>query len=312
MDALASPATDRASGEAPFLDYFRLLKPRVMSLAVFTAVVALCVAPVPVHPVIGLAAAICIAAGAGAAGALNMWWDADIDRRMSRTASRPVPAGRVPPETARDLGIGLACMSTVLLSLFTHPLAGALLAVTIAYYMVIYTMWLKRRTVHSVVIGGFAGALPPVVGWAAATGSISVEPLLMALVVVLWTPPHSWALALLRHRDYSNAAVPMLPATAGPRTTRWQIAVYSVLLFPAGIVLALSSVGGWLSLAAALIGGVIMLYRSAALFRRPSGSGAAAGRLFGASIAYLFFLFTGLLLDWLLRGVGVPSAPWVT
>ena len=309
MVALSSPAATRAAGEAPLLDYCRLLKPRVMSLAVFTAVVAMCVAPAPVHPVIGLAAAICIAAGAGAAGALNMWWDADIDQRMARTASRPVPAGRVPPETARDLGIGLACMSTVLLALFTHPLAGALLAVTIAYYVVIYTMWLKRRTVHSVVIGGVAGALPPVVGWAAATGSVSVEPLLMALVVMLWTPPHSWALALLRRRDYVNAAVPMLPATAGPRSTRWQIAAYTVLLIPAGVALSLSSVGGWASLAVALIGGVIMLYRSAALFRGGSLPG-GAGRLFGWSIAYLFLLFSGLLLDWLLQGVALPPSPW--
>ncbi len=302
MSALAGSAA--AAAEAPFRDYFRLLKPRVMSLAVFTAVVGMCVAPVTIHPVIGLAAAICIAAGAGAAGALNMWWDADIDQRMARTASRPVPAGRLPPETARDLGIGLGCMSTVLLALFTHPLAGALLGATIVYYAVIYTMWLKRRTAQSVVIGGIAGALPPLVGWAAATGSVAAEPLLMALVILLWTPPHSWALALMRRREYADAAVPMLPATAGVSATRRQIAVYTVLLFPAGVGLALTPVGGWASLAAALIGGGVMLWRSAALFRNAAGS-RPEGRLFGASIAYLFFLFTGMLVDWLLEGIAV-------
>ena len=302
MSALAGSAA--AAAEAPFRDYFRLLKPRVMSLAVFTAVVGMCVAPVPLHPVIGLAAAICIAAGAGAAGALNMWWDADIDQLMARTASRPVPAGRLPPETARDLGIGLGCMSTVLLALFTHPLAGALLGATILYYAVVYTMWLKRRTAQSVAIGGIAGALPPLVGWAAATGGVAAEPLLMALVILLWTPPHSWALALMRRREYADAAVPMLPATAGVSATRRQIALYTVLLFPAGVGLALTPVGGWVSLAAALVGGGAMLWRSAALFRNAAGS-RSEGRLFGASIAYLFFLFTGMLVDWLLEGIVV-------
>ena len=309
MSALAGSAVVRAAGEASFLDYFRLLKPRVMSLAVFTAVVAMCVAPIPIHPVIGLAAALCIAAGAGAAGALNMWWDADIDERMARTAARPVPAGRLPAEAARDLGIGLACISTVLLALFTHPLAGVLLGATIAYYAVVYTMWLKRRTAHSVVIGGIAGALPPLVGWTAATGSIAWEPLLMALVILLWTPPHSWALALMRQREYADAAVPMLPATAGVGATRRQISAYTVLLVPAGIALALSPAGGWVTLAAAAAGGAVMLWRSAALFRMKAGS-RLEGRLFGASIAYLFFLFTGMLADWLLEGIAVGSAIW--
>ena len=309
MRSVAGTIATSVAGEAPLADYVRLLKPRVMSLAVFTAVVAMCVAPVPIHPVIGLAAAICIATGAGAAGALNMWWDADIDQRMSRTASRPVPAGRLRPETARDLGIGLACMSSVLLALFTHPLAGGLLGVTIAYYAIIYTMWLKRRTVHSVVVGGLAGALPPVVGWVASTGSVSVEPLLMALVILLWTPPHSWALALMRRREYANAAVPMLPAAAGVSATRRQIVIYSALLFPAGVALALSPAGGWASLAAALIGGTTMLWRSASLFQDGAGT-RTEGRLFGASIAYLFFLFAALLLDWLLGGIAAGPAIW--
>ncbi len=295
-----------ASG-APFGDYVRLLKPRVMSLAVFTAVVGLCVAPGTVHPVIGLAAALCIAAGAGAAGALNMWWDADIDRRMARTAGRPVAAGRLPPETARDLGVGLGCMATVMLSLFANPLAGGLLAATILYYAVIYTMWLKRTSVHGVVVGGVAGALPPVVGWAAATGSLAVEPLLMALVIFLWTPPHSWALALLRRSEYSDAAVPMLPVAAGVASTRRQIAAYSILLLPAGVALALSSVGGWATLSVAFAGGGAMLWRSLALFRPGSGA-SAEGRLFGVSIAYLFFLFSALLADRVLHGTVPPPA----
>ena len=309
MSALVGTAVVRAAGEASFLDYLRLLKPRVMSLAVFTAVVAMCVAPVPVHPVIGLAAALCIAAGAGAAGALNMWWDADIDERMARTATRPVPAGRLPAEAARNLGIGLACIATVLLALFTYPLAGALLGATIAYYAVVYTIWLKRRTAHSVVIGGLAGALPPLVGWTAATGGIAVEPLLMALVILLWTPPHSWALALMRQREYADAAVPMLPATAGVGATRRQIVAYTVLLAPAGTALALSPAGGWTTLAAAVVGGAVMLWRSAALFRNKAES-RLEGRLFGASIMYLFFLFSGMLVDWLLDGIVVGPAIW--
>ena len=305
--ALTAAASPDARAEAPFADYLRLLKPRVMSLAVFTAVVAMCVAPGPVHPVLGLAAGVCIAVGAGAAGALNMWWDSDLDGRMARTASRPLPAGRLPPETARDLGIGLACLSSVLLALFTHLLAGLLLAATIIHYAVIYTMWLKRRTVHSVVIGGLAGALPPVVGWAAVTGSLGPEPLLMALVILLWTPPHSWALALIRQREYAAADIPMLPATAGEGATRRQIAVYTVLLVPAGIALALSSVGGWATLAAAAAGGGAMLWRCFRLCRagrRGDSGNRPAGQLFGTSILYLFLLFAALLVD---RLVGAPG-----
>jgi len=289
----ASPVVGAA---APFREYVRLLKPRVMSLAVFTALVGMASAPVDLHPVLGLAAILCIAGGAGAAGALNMWWDADIDRRMPRTRNRPVASGRLPPETARDLGLGLGALSAVLLALFANLLAGALLALTVAYYAVVYTIWLKRTSVHAVVVGGVAGALPPLVGWVAATGSLAWEPLLMALVILLWTPPHSWALALLRRSEYSDVSVPTLPKMRGVAATQRQILIYTMAMAAAGVLLACSSVGGWSSLGVSVLLGGVMLWRSLALFREGSGR-REEGRLFGASIAYLFLLFAALLVD---------------
>src|SRR5580704_5183361 len=215
-------------------DYIGLMKPRVMSLVVFTALVGLLIAPGHVHPVIGLTALICIAVGAGAAGALNMWYDADIDARMARTAARPIPAGRVAPGEALAFGLMLAGFSVVVLGLLVNVIAAVLLAVTIAFYVLVYTMWLKRTTPQNIVIGGAAGALPPVIGWAAATGGIGIEPVLLFLIIFFWTPPHFWALSLTRTEDYARARVPMLPVVAGAQETRRQILLYSLLLIPLG------------------------------------------------------------------------------
>lgn len=288
--------------EAPFSDYLRLLKPRVMSLAVFTAAVGLVAAPVPVHPVIAFASILCIAVGAGAAGALNMWWDADIDRQMSRTRNRPVAAGRVAPETARDLGVALALLSVLLLSLFANLVAGALLALAIFHYVVVYSMWLKRNSVHNVVIGGVAGALPPVIGWSAAAGGFGLEPLLMFAVIFLWTPPHSWALALIRRAEYAQVGVPTLPVRAGVEATRRQILLYTLALIPVGAALAFTPVGGGFSLIASVVLGGGILYRT--IMAIVAGAGRREeGRLFGFSIAYLFGLFAAILIDSSIRAL---------
>src|SRR5438477_3095854 len=208
-------------------DYLELMKPRVMSLVVFTALVGLVLAPVPMHPVMAFTALLCIAVGAGAAGALNMWYDADIDARMTRTAARPIPAGRVAPGEALAFGLTLAVGSVVVLGLLVNVIAAALLAVIVAFYVVVYTMWLKRRTPQNIVIGGAAGALPPVIGWVAATGYVGIEPLILFLIVFLWTPPHFWALSLNRSDEYARAGVPMLPVVAGTIATARQILIYS-------------------------------------------------------------------------------------
>lgn len=295
-------AAAHAAGEAPLADYLRLLKPRVMSLAVFTAAVGMLQAPGEIHFVVALASMLAIAAGAGAAGALNMWWDADIDGQARRTSSRPTVTGSIDPVAARDFGLGLAALSVMMLSLFANPLAGALLALAIAHYAVVYTMWLKRRSVHGVVIGGFAGALPPAIGWAAATGTIGFEAMLMVLVVFLWTPPHSWALALARREEYASTGVPILPVHSGVTATRCQILLYTVPLLVAGIALAATDAGGPLSLVAALAAGGLLLLRTLVAVR-PEASRRDEGRLFGASIVYLFALFAAMLADGLL-GLG--------
>src|ERR1700761_5606345 len=217
-------------------DYVALVKPRVMSLVVFTALVGLAVAPGPIHPVTAFTALLCIAVGAGAAGALNMWYDADVDAVMTRTSRRPVPMGHVKPGEAFAFGITLAGFAVMTLGLLVSALAAALLAFTIFFYVVVYTVWLKRSTPQNIVIGGPAGALPPVIGWAAATGDVGVEPLILFLIVFLWTPPHFWALALTRVDEYARAGVPMLPVVAGRSATAKQILVYSLLLLPVSIL----------------------------------------------------------------------------
>ncbi len=277
-------------------DYIELMKPRVMSLVVFTAFVGLLVAPGHVHPVIGLTALLCIAVGAGAAGALNMWYDADIDARMARTAARPIPAGRLLPGEALAFGLTLAVGAVVVLGLLVNVIAAALLAATIGFYVVVYTMWLKRRTPQNIVIGGAAGALPPMIGWAAVTGGFAVEPALLFLIIFLWTPPHFWALSLYRTEDYARAGIPMLPVVAGAQETRRQILLYTLILAPLGAAPWLLGYAGPAYGVVALLAGAAMI--ALALRVRAERQGhAASKRLFGFSILYLFLLFAMLLVD---------------
>jgi protoheme IX farnesyltransferase len=277
-------------------DYIELMKPRVMSLVVFTALVGLLIAPGHIHPVIGFAALLCITVGAGAAGALNMWYDADIDARMDRTASRPIPSGRVTPGEAAGFGFTLAVFSVVTLGLLVNVLAAALLAFTIFFYVAIYTVWLKRSTPQNIVIGGAAGALPPVIGWAAASGTLAVEPALLFLIIFFWTPPHFWALSLYRVEDYVRAGIPMLPVIAGEQETRRQILLYTLILAPLGVTPWLLGYAGSAYGIAAMTLGACMIALALRVRRARSGH-AASKQLFGFSILYLFALFAMLLID---------------
>jgi len=278
-------------------DYLALTKPRVMSLVVFTAVVGLLCAPATIHPADGLIAIICIAAGAAAAATLNMWYDADIDAIMPRTAGRPIPQGRVRPVEALVFGLTLATGSVVLLGLLINIAAAALLAVTIAFYVLVYTAWLKRSSVHNIVIGGAAGAFPPVIGWAAATGGLSTEPLLLFLIIFLWTPPHFWALSLYRTDDYAHAGVPMLPVVAGSEKTRQQIRLYALLLVPVSVLpWAMGFVGVIYGVFAVLAGAKLIMLAWRLPVGAERGQGAAK-RLFTFSIAYLFAVFAVFLAD---------------
>src|SRR3954447_20819381 len=276
-------------------DYLALLKPRVMSLVVFTAFVGLVLAPVPMHPVLAFTALLCIAVGAGAAGALNMWYDADIDARMQRTRARPIPAGRVLPGEALGFGLMLAGFSVVVLALLVNLVAGALLAFTIFFYVVVYTMWLKRWTPQNIVIGGAAGAFPPMIGWAAATGGISLESVLLFLIIFFWTPPHFWALSLYRADDYARAGIPMLPVVSGQRETRRQILLYTLILAPLGVAPWLIGFAGPIYGAVATVTGGVMLALAIRLLSDRSDR--AAKHLFAFSILYLFLLFAFLLID---------------
>jgi len=285
--------------EAELRDYWLLLKPRVMWLSVFTALAGMIAAPVAIHPVIAFAALIAIAAGAGAAGALNMWYDADIDAVMQRTAKRPLPRGRVQPEEALTLGVVLGACSILCLGAMVNWVAGALLALTILFYLLIYTMWLKRRTPQNIVIGGAAGAFPPMIGWAAATGGVALESLVLFVIIFVWTPPHFWALALVRSRDYARAGVPMLPVVAGTDATRRQILLYSLLLAPLGVAPAfLGFASPVYGLVAAALG-IALAVLALGCYRRREGARAdqAARALFKFSIVYLFGLFGALIVD---------------
>ncbi len=314
MTGIARPDwTAAPGGDAEMRDYFALMKPRVMALVIFTAAVGLLVAPVGVHPVIAFATVLCIAVGAGASGALNMWWDADIDAVMARTARRPVPSGRVSGEEALGLGLGLSLLSVLMLFLFGNALSAGLLAFTIFFYAVVYTMWLKRLTPQNIVIGGAAGAFPPMIGWAVATGGVSVESVLMFGVIFLWTPPHFWALALFMNSDYERAGVPMMTVVAGRRETRRQILVYSVLLAATGIAVAASSIGGPLTAAAAIVLNARLLRDALALRARDETVAGADGyaaekRFFAFSILYLFAQFLALLADAVLRASDLLAA----
>ena len=299
----ATEAEDAFRGSAG--DYFALLKPRVMSLVVFTALVGMVLAPGDIHPVLGLAALLAIAVGAGAAGALNMWYDADIDRLMRRTRGRPVPIGRVAASEALAFGLTLSVGAVTVLGLFANWVAGALLAFTIFFYAVVYTMWLKRATPQNIVIGGAAGALPPVIGWAAVTGSVSLQSLVLFAIVFLWTPPHFWALSLYRADDYAKAGVPMLPVVAGAAETRKQILIYSVVLVRAGRAPVARGFGGLLSGGVAAVTGPCFLVFAVRVYRsREDEPGERAARdLFAYSILYLFLLFAALLVE-ALTGLG--------
>ncbi|RTL52569.1 MAG: protoheme IX farnesyltransferase [Bradyrhizobiaceae bacterium] len=301
MSVVEHHAVDLAPriSEAGVADYIALLKPRVMSLVVFTALVGLAIAPVHFHPVLAITTILCIAVGGGASGAMNMALEGDIDVLMSRTANRPIPRGRIAAGEALAFGLTLAFFSVMTLGILVNWLAGALLAFTIFFYVVIYTMWLKRWTAQNIVIGGAAGALPPVVAWAAATGSLSPEPVILFLIIFLWTPPHFWALALFRTDDYKRANVPMLPNVAGPDATRLQILLYTVVLvsvaaapWPLGYFDAVYGV-------TSLVLGAIMLALAVNVYRRRTGAEAnrATRALFKFSILYLFMLFAVLLLE---------------
>ncbi|MBC7138392.1 MAG: protoheme IX farnesyltransferase [Defluviimonas sp.] len=296
--------------EAQFGDYVALLKPRVMSLVVFTALVGLLVAPVGVHPMVAFASILFIALGGGASGALNMWYDADIDRVMRRTQGRPVPAGKIAAGDALGLGLALSGISVVMLGLASNLFAAGLLAFTIFFYAVVYTIWLKRSTPQNIVIGGAAGAFPPMIGWAVATGGVGIESVLMFALIFMWTPPHFWALALFMKDDYSNAGVPMLTVTHGRRVTRSHILAYTLALAPVALALGFTPIGGpvYLAVAAVLNAGFI---RGAWRIRARSEDAALADgyaaekAFFRFSLAYLFLHFGALLAQAALRPYGI-------
>jgi protoheme IX farnesyltransferase len=295
----AKPEVLAAPEGGEVAEYFALMKPRVMFLVVFTALVGLVAAPGSMHPVLAIAALVCIAVGAGAAGALNMWYDADIDARMARTAARPIPRGQISPNEARAFGTVLAVGSVICLGLMLNWVAAALLALTISFYVFVYTMWLKRSTPQNIVIGGAAGAVPPMIGWAAATGTVSLESFVLFLIIFMWTPPHFWALALLRVRDYERAGVPMLPVVSGEDETRRRILLYSLILAPLGCVPALVGLGGgFYTVVAGFLGAVFVMFAYACYSERVGADAErAAKNLFAYSVLYLFLLFAALLVE---------------
>jgi heme o synthase len=309
-DITAVDQNPRAAGfaisEASVGDYIALMKPRVMSLVVFTALVGLMVTPGHLHPVLGFAALLCITIGAGAAGALNMWYDADVDAVMRRTSRRPIPAGRVLPREALAFGVTLAIGSIAVLGLVANWLAASLLAFTIFFYVAVYTMWLKRATPQNIVIGGAAGAFPPMIGWAAATGMIGLESVLLFLIIFFWTPPHFWALSLWRAEEYARAGIPMLPVVAGRAETRRQILLYSIALAPVGASPWLLGYSGLLYGVTAIVAGAAMIGLSLHIMVLGDEDEGlrAAKRLFGVSILCLFVLFAVLLIDDLLGAPG--------
>lgn len=294
---LAGPTDAAREPRFSVRDYAILLKPRVMSLVVFTGCVGMLLAPAaaPLHIFTAVAAVLLIALGAGAAGAINMWYDRDIDRVMTRTQHRPLPAGRLSPRSALVFGLSLAIASVVAMALLVNAVAATLLAVTIVYYVLIYTVWLKRRTPQNIVIGGASGALPPVIGWAAATGHVGLGAVVLFLIIFLWTPPHSWALALFRRSDYHRAGVPMMPVVAGERSTRKQMFVYSCLLVPVSLAPVLIGMSGAPYGVAAAILGALFLYRALQVLRARDSEAPKA--LFLFSILYLFLIFACLLVD---------------
>ncbi len=308
-DASINASTLRED-EASFGDFFALLKPRVMSLVVFTAFVGLVASPVSVHPFIGFCAILFIAIGGGASGALNMWWDADIDRIMKRTKGRPIPAGKITEGETFAFGLTLSVMAVTMLALATNVFAGLFLGFTIFFYVVVYTMWLKRSTPQNIVIGGAAGAFPPVIGWIAATGSMAVEPWLMFALTFMWTPPHFWALCLFMRSDYDDAGVPMLTVTHGRKATRTHILVYTVLLAILAIGTSFSGIGGPLYLAVALVMNGLFLHGAWKITRRDEDDSEVDNfkverSFFKLSLLYLFMHFGAIMAEALLKPYGM-------
>jgi len=288
-------------------DYVDLLKPRVMSLVVFTGLVGVVIAPAHIHPFAAALAVLAIALGSGAAGAINMWYERDLDALMARTRNRPLPAGRVAPDDALGLGVLLSIFSVLLMAVATNLVAAALLTAAILFYVFVYTIWLKRRTPQNIVIGGAAGAFPPMIGWAAATGDVSAVGVALFLLIFLWTPPHFWALALYRSDDYRRAGVPMLPVVAGPRETKRQMLIYTLLLTPVALAPTLLGAVGWIYGAVALALSVVVIGHAVAVWRTADDETAfgAARRMFRFSLLYLAVLFAALPLDRLLERVFV-------
>jgi len=291
-------------------DYFALLKPRVMSLVIFTGLAGIVAAPGEIHPMLAFTALLCIAVAAGASGALNMAYDSDIDAVMTRTATRPIPMGRIDRQEALAFGWTLSVAAVAMMGLFVNYLAAGLLAFTIFFYVGVYTLWLKRRTPQNIVIGGLSGALPPAIGWAAVTNSLSLAPLVLVAIIFMWTPPHFWALSLYRSEDYARAGVPMLPVVKGKSHTRLHILAYALLLAPLGLVPAFIGLGGVLYLAVSAACGAWLIWESVATFREKNEDREpAARRLFLASLAYVFLLFASLIAE---RLVGLaPFAHWI-
>jgi len=288
---------------ADWQDFLALTKPRVMTLVVFTGLCGLLVAPVSLPPALAFTAILCIALGAGAAAALNMWYEADLDALMKRTASRPLPAGRMDRQTALHFGVGLSFFSVILMGIATNWFAAAILAVSILFYVMVYTIWLKRRTPQNIVIGGAAGAFPPLIGWAAATGDVATLPILLFALIFLWTPPHFWALSLFVRSDYAAAGVPMLPVVAGPRATRIQILLYTLPMGAAAIApwpLGLAGAIYGLAASGLSLGFLVLALRVLANKATEPAGMKPEKQLFAFSIVYLFALFGALVVDHLL------------
>ena len=309
-DTSINTQSHSAETDAQFSDYYALLKPRVMTLVVFTAFVGLLAAPNAVHPFIAFCAILFIAIGGGASGALNMWWDADIDAVMKRTQRRPIPSGKVTGDEALAIGLALSAFSVVFLGLATNWVAAGLLAFTIFFYVVIYTMWLKRWTPQNIVIGGAAGAFPPMIGWAAATGGVSVESVLMFCLTFMWTPPHFWALALFMRKDYDNADVPMLTVTHGRRATRIHILVYTILLAILAVAAGFTSIGGPIYIATSVVLNVMFLRGAVQIWRRDEDMSEEDNflverRFFKLSLLYLFAHFGAILIEAGLDKIGI-------
>ncbi len=290
----SSVSSAQLAGAAPLKAWVALLKPRVMSLVVFTGLAGMLVAPGALHPLLGAVAVLCIAIGAGAAGAINMWYDRDIDAVMTRTNQRPLVQGLMAPEEALAFGVVLSLFSVMLMGLAVNWVAAALLGFASAFYVFVYTMWLKRRTPQNIVIGGAAGAFPPMIGWAAVTGDVSLASVVLFLLIFFWTPPHFWALALYRAKDYARAGVPMLPVVAGRKATENHIILYTLVLLPIAVAPTVLGVTGWLYGGAAVLLGLLFTLSALAIKR---GGDSAARRTFGFSILYLFLLFALLIVD---------------